>query len=112
MRPKLSPEPEPQGLRRAACPLVDSANDCRGEPETLNLAPAGPSPTTATSSGRLRGPPLLIADSERMADDRRSLIAPKLPIRGGLSLRRSDERLRADLPVLCLRRRPPTERNP
>jgi len=47
-----------------------------------------------------------------MADDRRSLIAPKLPIRGGLSLRRSDERLRADLPVLCLRRRPPTERNP
>jgi hypothetical protein len=43
---------------------------------TLNLAPAGPSPTTATSSGRLRGPPLLIADSERMADDRRSLIAP------------------------------------
>jgi hypothetical protein len=43
---------------------------------TLNLAPAGPSPTTATSSGRLRGPPLLIADSERMADGRRSLIAP------------------------------------
>src|SRR5947199_10539827 len=76
MRPKLSPEPEPQG------PPPTGPRTCRRRPMTagvnpwmLNLAPAFVG-THQDLLGGYEAGSLLIADSERVADCRPSLIAP------------------------------------